>query len=56
MYQYFTFKWVNSLDMKVICAPSIYKPTKKVNEIEIVGRNGILHEDTNAYEKLHKRS
>jgi phage-related protein len=58
VYQYFTFKGVNSLDMGVVMlkAPSIYKPTKKVNEIEIAGRNGILHEDTNAYENYTKEA
>lgn len=58
MYQYFTFKGINSLDMGVVMlkAPSIYKPTKKVNEIEIAGRNGILHEDTNAYENYTKEA
>ena len=58
MYQYFTFKGINSLDMGVVMlkAPSIYKPTKKVNEIEIAGRNGILHEDTNTYENYTKEA
>lgn len=58
MYQYFTFKGINSLDMGVVMlkAPSIYKPSKKVNEIEIAGRNGILHEDTNAYENYTKEA
>lgn len=58
MYQYFTFKGINSLDMGVIMlkAPSIYKPTKRVNEIEIAGRNGVLHEDTNTYENYTKEA
>lgn len=56
--QYFIFNGVNSLDMGVVMlqAPSIYKPTKKVNEIEIAGRNGILHEDTNVYENYTKEA
>ncbi|AMJ41687.1 phage tail domain-containing protein [Anaerotignum propionicum] len=58
MYQYFTFKGINSLDMGVVMlkAPSIYKPTKRVNEIQIAGRNGILHEDTNTYENYTKEA
>lgn len=58
IYQYFTFKGINSLDMGVVMlkAPSIFKPAKKVNEIEIAGRNGILHEDTNAYENYTKEA
>lgn len=58
MYQYFTFKGINSLDMGVVMlkAPSIYKPTKRVNEIQIAGRNGSLHEDTNTYENYTKEA
>lgn len=51
MFQHFIFKGINSLDMGVVMlkAPSIIKPEKRVNEIEISGRNGVLHDDTETY-------
>lgn len=56
MYQYFKFKGINSLDMGVVMlkAPSIYKPKKRVNEIEIAGKNGVLHEDLGSFENYTK--
>lgn len=55
-YQYFVFNGVNSLDMGVVMlkAPPVIKPEKRVNEIEIAGRNGVLHEDTEVYSNYTK--
>ena len=51
MYQYFIFNGINSLDMGVhmLKAPSVDRAEKRVNEIEIAGRNGMLYEDLNTY-------
>lgn len=56
MYQYFIWNGINSLDMGVVMleAPSIFIPTRKVNDIEIAGRSGTLHEDTNSFENYTK--
>ncbi len=55
-YQYFVFNGINSLDMGVVMlkAPPIIKPEKRVKEIKIEGRNGVLHEDTGVYENYTK--
>lgn len=56
MYQYFIWNGINSLDMGVVMlkAPSIFMPERRVNEIEIAGRNGILHEDTGTFANYTK--
>ena len=58
MYQYFVWNGIKSLDMGVIMtkAPPIYKPMKRINEIEIPGRNGVLHDDENTYENYTKEA
>lgn len=56
MYQYFIWNGINSLDMGVVMlkAPSVYIPERRVNEVEIVGRNGILHEDVGTFANYTK--
>ena len=56
MYQYFIFNGINSLDMGVhmLKAPSIDKAEKRVNEIEMAGKNGVLHEDLGCYSNYTK--
>lgn len=56
MYQYFIFNGVNSLDMGVVMlkAPPIIKPQKRVSEITIPGRNGVLHEDEESFANYTK--
>lgn len=56
MYQYFIWNGVSSLDMGVVMlkAPSIFIPQRKVNEIKISGRNGVLHEDEKTYQNYTK--
>lgn len=58
MYQYFIWNGINSLDMGVVMlkAPSIFMPERRVNEIEIAGSNGILHEDTGTFANYTKDS
>ena len=56
MYQYFIWNGVNSLDMGVVMlkAPSIFIPQRKINEIKVSGRNGVLHEDEKTYQNCRK--
>lgn len=56
MYQYFIWNGVNSLDMGVVMlkAPSIFIPQRKINEIKVSGRNGVLHEDEKTYQNYIK--
>ena len=56
MYQYFIWNGVNSLDMGVVMlkAPSIFIPQRKINEIKVSGRNGVLHEDEKTYQNYTK--
>ena len=56
MYQYFIWNGVNSLDMGVVMlkAPSIFIPRRKINEIKVSGRNGVLHEDEKTYQNYTK--
>jgi len=58
VYQYFIWNGVKSLDMGVVMskAPSIYKPERRANEIEIPGRNGVLHDDENTYSNYTKEA
>lgn len=52
MDSYFIFKGINSRDMDIIVTkmPSIVKPKRRTNEIEVPGRNGVLHEDLGSFE------
>lgn len=56
MLPYFIFKGIDSRDMgiAVVGISPIIRAAKKVNEIEIAGRNGILHEDTNTFQNYTK--
>ena len=52
----FIWNGVSSLDMGVVMlkAPSIFIPQRKVNEIKVSGRNGVLHEDEKTYQNYTK--
>lgn len=56
MKPYFIFKKIESRDMDIVVnkLPSIYKPTKDINKIEIEGRDGFLTEDLGTYRSIIK--
>ena len=56
MNPYFTFKGIKSSDMGIIvtAVSPIIKPEKRVNQIKIPGRDGILHEDEGTYSNYTK--
>lgn len=58
MYQYFIWNGVKSTDMGVIMlkAPSISIPQRRVSEIKVSGRNGVLHEDDKTYGNYTKEA
>lgn len=51
MMNYFIFKGINSKDKDIIInkMPSIIKPERKIDLIEVPGRNGTLHIDEEVY-------
>lgn len=53
---YFIFNGKDSRDMGIIIteSPTITKPQKRMNVVEINGRNGVLHEDLGSYENVTK--
>lgn len=54
MMNYFIFKGINSKDKDIIInkMPSIIKPERKIDLIEVPGRNGTLHIDEEAYKTI----
>lgn len=54
MMNYFIFKGINSKDKDIIInkMPPIVKPERKINLIEVPGRNGTLHIDEEAYKTM----
>lgn len=58
MYQYFIWNGIKSTDMGVVMlkAPSISIPQRRVSEIKVSGRNGVLHEDDKTYGNYTKEA
>ena len=53
---YFIFKGIKSYDMDIVVTrmPTITKPPKRVSDITIPGRDGVLHFDDDSYENYTK--
>lgn len=58
MYQYFIWNGIKSTDMGVIMlkAPPVSIPQRRVSEIKVSGRNGVLHEDDKTYANYTKEA
>jgi len=54
--RYFVFNGIDSRDMDIIVSkmPTIAKPERRVKEIQIESRNGVLHEDLGTFDNYTK--